>query len=105
LKASKISVIESYLNGKTFEQISKENHISKGGVFNTIRDWKDRISVPDIEVLRDFSVMVKKSGLTIEQCAQGFRCIQILSTFGISDELEDKYRFAFDDSSHVEYSP
>jgi hypothetical protein len=40
--------------------------------------------------------MLRKSGITIKQCAQSFRFIQILSNFGITDEL---------DSSHIPHIP
>ena len=104
LKVFGRSVIEGYLNGKTFEKISKENGVSKGTVFNIIKQWKDRVCVPDIDSLREFSVLVNKSGLTIEQCAQGFRFIKILSNFGITDELDIDYDPDPEDNSLVENS-
>ena len=94
LKATGKSVIEDYLNGNSYETISADNQISKGTVFNMINRWKNQIAVPDIDSLREFSVLVNKSGLTVEQCAQGFRFIKILSNFGITDELEiDLHQF------------
>ena len=57
---SRQSVIQSYLAGKTFEEISLENHISKGNAFNIVRDWKQRIKAPDVDTLRDFSIDAKK---------------------------------------------
>lgn len=46
------------------------------------------MGIPDINELREFSVIVRKSGITIKQCARSFRFIQILARFGIRDELD-----------------
>lgn len=75
-----------YLNGKSFDEIASENETAKGTVFNIINNWLDQIGVPDIKVLREFSVNIRKSGITIKECAQGYRFIQILDSFGIKDE-------------------
>ena len=84
-------VIKGYFEGKSFDEISNENNIAKGSVFNIIHRWKTQLEIPDIEAIREFSIMVRKSGITIKQCAQGFRFIQILTSFGIKDELDSKY--------------
>jgi hypothetical protein len=85
------SVINGYLNGKSFDEISNDNSVAKGSVYNIIRDWINHIGIPDIEELRGFSVMVRKSGINIKQCAQSFRFIQILANFGINDEIDSTY--------------
>jgi hypothetical protein len=85
---TKTLVIQGYLNGKTRDSISKEIGISAGGVSNTIREWKRGIRVPEIEALRDFATTVKKAGLSMEQCAQGYRIIQLMKYLGISDDSE-----------------
>jgi hypothetical protein len=89
--STKNSVVRGYLNGKSFDQLANENAISKGNVFNIIKDWKSRIEVPDIDELREFSILLRKSEITIKHCAQSFRFIQILSNFGITDELDSSH--------------
>lgn len=59
--------IQGYLNGKSRDQIAKEIGISTGSVSNILRDWKYKIGIPVAEELRDFAVIVKKSGMSIEQ--------------------------------------
>ena len=44
-------VIQEYLNGKSRDQIVKEVGISTGKVSNTIKDWKLRIGIPNVEEL------------------------------------------------------
>ena len=85
------SVVNGYLNGKSFAEIADENNIAKGSVFNIINTWTDQIGVPDIDALREFSTMIRKSGINIKQCAQSFRFIQILDKFGIRDELHSSH--------------
>jgi hypothetical protein len=80
-------VIQKYLQGKSMDKIAKETGISKGKVHYLIRDWKDKISIPNIEEIRDFIDLVKKSSLSIEQCAQGFRMMNLLKKFGIDAEI------------------
>jgi hypothetical protein len=85
------SVVKRYLNGKSYAEISNENNIAKGSVFNIINTWIAQIGIPDIEEIREFSIVIRKSGITIKQCAQSFRFIQILARFGITDELDSTY--------------
>lgn len=82
------SVINGYLNGKSYEEIANDNNIARGSVFNIIQSWIAQIGIPDIDELREFSVIVKKSGITIKQCAQSFRFIQIMASLGIRDEID-----------------
>ncbi|ALI36764.1 hypothetical protein NMY3_02573 [Candidatus Nitrosocosmicus oleophilus] len=49
-------------------------------------------------------MLVNKSGLTVEQCAQGFRFIKILSKFGITDESEIDVSLSPDDKTPIKYS-
>ena len=82
-------VIQKYLNGKTLDQIAKETGLSKGTVYNLVKRWKDKLGSIGIEEIREFATIVSKSGMTIQECAQGFRIAQILKELGINDEFED----------------
>ena len=71
--------------------ISKETQISKGKVYYLIKNWKERLEGSDIDKIREFSNLVKSSKVSIEQCAQGFRIINILKSFGIENlDISDK---------------
>jgi orotate phosphoribosyltransferase-like protein len=56
-------VIQEYLKGKTHNQIANETRISKGKVQYLVDNWKKNIGLPNIEEIRDFVVMVRKSRL------------------------------------------
>ena len=78
-------MIRGYLNGKTRDQIALDAGISAGMASNIIKDWKQRIGAPNIEEVRDFSITVRKYGMSINQCAQGFRTLQLLKSLGIGE--------------------
>lgn len=100
------SVIKGYWEGKSYDDIAYENSISKGSVFNFINKWLESIEIPDISEIREFSVMLRKSGISIKQCAQSFRFIQILANFGITDELDSTdVEDNFGDTSEIEDKP
>ena len=78
------------------DQIVSETNVSKGKVHYLINDWKNEIGLPYIDELREFSVTVRKSGISIGQCVQGFRMISILKNLGIhegdaNDGIDNKY--------------
>src|SRR6476660_6744209 len=68
-------------------QISKETHFSKGKIHYLIKNWKGKINESDLDEVRDFSSLVKRSSISIEQCAQGFRMLNILKSIGIIGNL------------------
>jgi hypothetical protein len=71
------------------DQIASETNVSKGKVHYLIKEWKKGIGAPDIDELREFSVTVTKSEISIGQCAQGFRMIRILKNLGIHEGEND----------------
>ncbi|MER5175181.1 MAG: hypothetical protein ABJB76_01700 [Candidatus Nitrosocosmicus sp.] len=79
-------VIQGYLNGKSRDKISKEIGISTGKISNVIKEWKRRIDIPNVEELRDFATEVKKSGIFIGQCSQGYRMLQLMHNLGVADD-------------------
>ena len=82
----KSTVIQKYLNGKSMNHIATETNISKGKVHYLINYWKDEIRIPNVEEPRWFVVLVKKSGISVGQCAQGYRTLQLMKNLGIEDE-------------------
>ena len=94
-------VIQGYLNGKSMDQIASETNVSKGKVHYLINNWKGEIGTPDIDTLREFSIKVRKSEISIGQCAQGFRMIGILKRLDIhegdDDGIDNKYEGNYDE--------
>ncbi len=82
-------VVQEYLKGKTLNQIANETGISKGKVHYLVGNWKDKMGMPNIDEVRDFVVMVRKFGISIKQCAQGFRMLQLMKNLGIGEDDDD----------------
>ena len=76
-------------------QIANETGISKGKVHYIINDWKKKIAIPDIEGIIDFIVLARKSNMSIQQCAQGFRMTNMLRDLCIQD---DNSVYVYDDN-------
>ncbi len=96
----KTQVIQKYLHGLSMNDIVRETPLSKGTVNNIIQDWRSNIDGTNIEEIRAFTSEVRKSGITIVECAQGFRTVQLLKKFDINDEFdfsseneEDEYEY------------
>jgi len=69
-------------------EIVREIRLSKGTVNNIIQAWKSQLAGTDIEEIRGFMSEVRKSGIAIGECAQGFRIVQLLKKFDIYDEFD-----------------
>ncbi len=98
--ATKSLAIQYYLKGLTRDRIAKEVGLSTGTVSNTIRDWETSIGLSHALDIRDFAVMVKKSGMSIEQCVQGFRMVQLLKNLGIW-KINEVGGWDYDDAKEI----
>jgi transposase-like protein len=74
----KLSVIEDWLNGETREDIARKHNIGSGTVYNIVHEWSKNIGIEKAEGLRELAVTLKKNGLTVAECAKGFRIVTIL---------------------------
>ncbi|MDQ4073194.1 MAG: hypothetical protein M3162_02690 [Thermoproteota archaeon] len=79
------------MNGKTRDEIAVENRISAGKVSETIKQWRAGIGIPEIEDLRKFAVSIKKTNISVGECAKGFRILQMLKNMGIEESNEGNF--------------
>jgi hypothetical protein len=84
----KSAIIKKYLYGLSLNEISNETGISKTTAHNVIYDWKSMLEALDIEEIRRFTSEMGNSGITVQQCVQGFRTFQMLKEFDINDEFD-----------------
>jgi transposase len=82
-------IIQNYLSGHSRDEIAEETGVAPGSVSNKVNEWKKRLAAPDIEELRRFAVNMKKSGITMKQCAKGLRFLQLLKGLEIIIENDD----------------
>jgi hypothetical protein len=63
----KVEVIKKWLQGKSRDQVASESHIGAGTVSNIIKE--SRKKDPEIDLLREVAVNLKKNALNIETFA------------------------------------
>ena len=84
----KSQAIEKYLHALSMNEIVRELPLSKGTVHSIIHEWRSKLGGTNVEEIRAFTSEVRKSSITIEECAQGHRIIQLLKKFVINDEFD-----------------
>jgi len=83
------AVIRDWLNGKPRDTIARDNSLSPGSVTNIINDWRNDLTHPVADALRELGIMLRKSRITASQCASGFRLASIMKDLGVD---EDSFR-------------
>jgi hypothetical protein len=72
----KVEVIKKWLQGKSRDQVASESHIGAGTVSNIIKE--SRKKDPEIDLLREVAVNLKKNALNIETFAPLVRLRKVL---------------------------
>jgi hypothetical protein len=84
-------VIDMYMDFKTLDEIAAITNLSKGSVYNIIKQWKSQLDKGDIDEIRKFKNEIKKSGSTITDCVLGFRMVNMLKKFNINEDFEKPF--------------
>jgi hypothetical protein len=84
----KALVIQDYLNGISRDQTAKQRRVSAGSVSNIIKKWKQEMQGSNVEEIRSFSKTVFNSGISVYQCARGYRRERILNNLGVYDDYD-----------------
>ncbi|HEX6670959.1 MAG TPA: hypothetical protein VF084_01910 [Nitrososphaeraceae archaeon] len=82
----KSAIIDSWLMGKTRDNIASEFNISKGSVSNIIDQWENRIGLFEANNLRQLGLALKKTGISPVQCVHGLRIYNIIKQLGIDED-------------------
>lgn len=91
LETTKSKVIEMWLLGHSRDSIAATNHISTGAVSNIVKEWEDRIGKDVMRGLREVGVLLRKEGLSIAQCAIGFRIMKMFADQGVDGEAAEHF--------------
>jgi hypothetical protein len=51
--------------------------MGSGTVYNIVYEWSNKFGIEKANVLRELAVKLKKNGLTVSDCAKGFRMLMI----------------------------
>jgi hypothetical protein len=71
------------LRNKSYAQIAKETIVSKTAVFNVVHEWNQKVGNNDIDAVKFFLTEVNKSGISVQDCIEGYRTCQLLKAFGV----------------------
>jgi transcriptional regulator with XRE-family HTH domain len=86
-KSIRERVIKQWLLGMSRDQIAKDNDIGTGTVSAIIKDAKQEI--PDIDLLREVALVLKKEDLDLSVFASSIRIKNKLDEMGVSEDHID----------------
>ena len=73
----KLSVIGDWFDVETREDIAIKHNIGSGTVYNYVHEWSNIVGFEKAAVLRELAIQLKKNGITVSDCAKGFRTMMI----------------------------
>ena len=80
----KSKVISQWLLGLKRDSIAQDNNISAGAVSNIANEWSISIGKPEADAFRELAKALNTAGLTVAQCAIGFRTMTLLDKQNIN---------------------
>jgi len=60
--------------------------LSPGSVSNIINEWRNELTHPVADALRELGIMLRKSRISASQCALGFRLASIMKDLGVDED-------------------
>jgi hypothetical protein len=91
----KLAVIDDWLNGESRNDIVIKRSMGSGTVYNIIQEWRIGIGVQKADRLRDIALQLKKTGLSVTDCAIGLRTLMILKKYGIKEDEDQEQLIYF----------
>ena len=86
LQELRAAIIEDWLNGKPRDTIARDNSLSAGSVSSIISEWRNALTSPIADALRELGITLRKSRITASQCALGFRLASIMKDIGVDED-------------------
>jgi hypothetical protein len=83
-------VIREWLAGEPRDKIASDTELAAGTISNIIRDWRHDLGYPTADALRQFSIDLKRLGISTTDCAIGFRTVNIIKRLGLAEANEEK---------------
>ncbi len=88
----RLRIVELLLEGHSYETISERVGVSKGTIANVMNELRDgqlpavRGIEEVVDILRELSVQIRRSGLSIPQAALGLTAIRSLAAVGVAPQ-------------------
>lgn len=90
-ETSRTEVMQKWFQGHSRNKVAAICGISPGAVSGIINDWKRSFGVGPIEQLRDLATTIARNGISITQCAQGYRIAIMLRNLGVNEDEEESF--------------
>jgi hypothetical protein len=84
-------VIDSWLSGDSRRVTAIEYGISEGAVSNIVKEFRNARGPQRANLLRALSVAIDKTGITTDECAQGYRLIRIMKRMGVNEDYYENF--------------
>lgn len=84
-------VIQRWIKGESRNKIAAICRISQGAVSGIIDEWKRSVGVTLAEQQRDLFTAMNRQGISVVECAQGFRIAKILKNMGVEADREESF--------------
>jgi hypothetical protein len=104
----KIKVLREWLQGISRDKIALDNNIGEGSVTGITHQAKN--SIPDLDLLREIALEIKKENIDLNHFASSFRLNKKLNRLGLTDDKIEKlldeisnhcYRYQRDEKEFV----
>lgn len=82
----KNEIILSLFSGSFRKEIATKHHVSEGLVSNIMAEWKSKYGSEQLDTLRTLSIAMRRSGLSVQQCADGHRVAMLMRRLGVDEE-------------------
>jgi hypothetical protein len=88
---SRTDVIQRWLQGSSRNAIATEGGVSTGAVSGIIDEWKRSYGTDLADALRELAIALKRSGMSLTQCAVGLRAAIAMSNLGINEDNVESF--------------
>ena len=85
-KSVKIKVLNEWLQGISRYRIAESNSIGAGTVTDIVQQARNNNIIPDIDLMRDLALKLKKEGLDVSHFASSVRLKKVLDRMGLPEE-------------------
>jgi hypothetical protein len=90
-ESTRSAVVQKWLEGQSRNKIAVQCNVGQGAVSGIIDDWEKSEGVSLAEQLRDLALTLERNGISVVQCAQGFRVSKIFKHLGIKEDEAEAF--------------
>jgi hypothetical protein len=84
-------VKQRWIKGESRNKIAAICGVSQGAVSGIIDEWKRSVGVTLAEQQRDLFTAMNRQGISVVECAHGFRIAKILKNMGLEEDREESF--------------